>query len=815
MIFRYLLSCFCLLLPTVLHGQAGRLTGALRDAQQQPLPFANVVLLTAPDSVFVQGTTTDLQGNFQLDQLPPRAYVLRLSAVGYAPARRPVTLTSAQPRAALGVTVLATSPQALQEVVVTGRPPLLQVEGDKLIVNVAASATQAGLNGLEVLAKVPGVTINRSTEQVSLRNQSPLILLDGRPTHLTAEQLTQLLKTMRSDEIATIEVIQNPSARYEAAGTAGILNIRTKKAQRYGTLYVVQAGGAYGYFANLGGTPQHNESLTLSQRGRRGSVYAAVSNSNAQSIREQWRDQQLFESGQPTEQRRNDDRSRDRLRTQRLTVNAEWYLSARTTLNGQAQHTWSTDAYQLQGRQQSHLGAGGSYGLDTDYQRQSQQRYLTGSAQLVHRFDTLGRQLTVSLDAARLANELRSTFAYRTYALAAPEQVAQTNNQLDSPFLNPIYTGKADYVHPTRSGQRWELGAQLTRTDNRNTFASDFVGGQRRQEYFRLLETIGATYGQWSGQWLGYHLQAGLRAEHTTATGRDEQGLTAVSRRYLNVFPSASFARKLGQHQQLTLAYSRRIDRPNYSQYSPFQRFTGRLEYTQGNAQLPPFLTHSLSLRHVWKDAIVTTLSYDRATQVYSAYYTLDPTTVPGETLIRTSFTAAEVRQVAWYNLSGSVPLDPTPWLHLDLSYWYAYRVYQARVNGASIDTRVPAFGGEVTAGFTLPRAVVLEVAADANSGVAMGAFERSRPAVQVDFGVRKTFAQKRGTLKLNLTDPFDLNRYKVRIASPEVQAFNQSRWTNRLLRLQFTYSLGNTHARTSSRDTGVQESSNRSGSGL
>jgi len=173
------------------------------------------------------------------------------------------------------------------------------------------------------------------------------------------------------------------------------------------------------------------------------------------------------------------------------------------------------------------------------------------------------------------------------------------------------------------------------------------------------------------------------------------------------------------------------------------------------------------------------------------------------------------VRQAAWYNLNGSAPLDPTRWLHLDLSYWYAYRVYQAQVNGATIDTRVPAFGGEVTASFTLPRAVVLEVAADANSGEAMGAFERSRPAVQVDFGARKTFAQQRGTLKLNLTDPFDLSRYKVRINSPDVLAYNQSRWTNRLLRLQLTYSLGNANARTSSRATGVQESANRSGSGL
>ncbi|RZL01386.1 MAG: hypothetical protein EOO62_23365, partial [Hymenobacter sp.] len=236
----------------------------------------------------------------------------------------------------------------------------------------------------------------------------------------------------------------------------------------------------------------------------------------------------------------------------------------------------------------------------------------------------------------------------------------------------------------------------------------------------------------------------------------------------------------------------------------------------QGDASLLPFLTHAVSLRHVWKETIVTTLSYDRATQVYSSYYTLDQATVPGQTLVRTSFTNTTPRQVAWYHLNGTVPLDPTKWLHLDLSYWYAYRVYQVTVNGGEVNTRTPAFGGEVTAIATLPQQWVLEVAADALSGEAMGAFERSRPAASVDFGLRKTFAHQRATLKLNLSDAFDLYRYRVRYDAPDLQATNVSRGTNRLLRVLLTYSFGNANARTSSRSTGVQESTNRSsGSGL
>ena len=434
---------------------------------------------------------------------------------------------------------------------------------------------------------------------------------------------------------------------------------------------------------------------------------------------------------------------------------------------------------------------------------------------MTHRFDSLGRQLTLALDAASLRNELSSGFAYRTYVPAPPALAEQASNRLDSPFTNPILTGKADYVYPTHRGQRWEAGAQLTRTDNRNTFRSDFVGGQLREDYFRFLEVIAAAYGQWSGHYRTYQLQGGLRAEYTAATGTDQAGISSVERRYLNWSPSASVAHPLGKHQLLTLAYSRRLDRPNYYQYSPFQRFTGRYEYVQGNAQLVPFLTNSVSLRHVWKEAIVTTLSYDRATQVYSAYYALDQTTVPGETLIRTSFTNTTPRQVAWYHLNGTAPLDPTRWLHLDVSYWFAYRVYQNLVNGEEIDSRVPAFGGEVTASFTLPKAFVLEVDADALSGEPMGAFERSRPAAQVDVGLRKTFAQKRAVLKLNLSDPFDLSRYRVRYDSPQLQAYNQSRGTNRLLRVQLSYDFGNTNARTSGRATGVQESTNRSGNGL
>jgi len=794
--------------------QHGRVAGTLRDEHQQPVPFATVVLLSPTDSILIAGTTTETDGRFFLTQLPLRAYVLIVSVVGYVQVRQSVTLSAAQPALDLSSILLPTSPHTLAEVVVEGTPPLVQLEGDKLVVNVAASATQAGLNGLEVLAKVPGVTVNRSTDQVSLRNQTPLLMLDGRPTYLTAEQLTQLLKSMRSEEIATIEVIQNPSARYEAAGTGGILNIRTKKAQQYGSFYTLQLGGAYGYFGRLGGTPRHNESLTFSRRGRRASLYLAASNDYVQSIGEQRRDQTLFTAGEPVEQRQNEYRSRDLLRTQRLTATTEWYLSPRTTLSVQAQHTRSYDQYQQQIEQQFQRPTD-STGLLTDVQRRTQQRYLTGSVQLQHRFDSLGRQLTVALDVARVRNQLHTTFAYQAYALATPADLAQRSNQIDNPFLSPITTGQIDYIQPTRRGQRWEMGAKLSLTDNRTTYATDFVGGQLRPDYFRFREQIGAAYAQWAGKWHEYKLQAGLRAEYTYATGHDGQGQQTVQRRYLNVFPSASVAHALGSQQQLTLAYSRRIDRPNYYQFSPFQRFTSRYEYTQGDARLNPFLTNSFSLRHVWKEAIVTTVSYDRATQVYSAYYVLDQTTLPGETLVRTSFLNTQPRQVAWYNLNGTVPLDPFSWLHLDMSYWYSYRVYQSTVNDAYVSLRAGSFGGDVTASLTLPHAVVLEVAADGVSSYPMGAFEKSRPQVRIDFGLRKSFAQKRGTLKLNLTDPFDLSRYNVRIASPELQAYNQSRGTNRLLRLQLTYNLGNTNARTGSRALNTQENTNRSGNGL
>jgi iron complex outermembrane receptor protein len=812
--YRYLFATL-FLVPFLLRAQPGQLRGTLRDVKAQPVPFASVLLLTAPDSVLVTGSTADVRGDFVLPNLAARTYLLRVSAVGYVPCRQRLTLAAGQ-TLNLGTLILSADAAALREVVVTGTPPRLQVDGDKLVVNVAASPTQAGLNALEVLARVPGVTVNRGSEQVLLRNQPPLLMLDDRPVRLSAEQLGQLLRSLRSDDIATIEVIQNPSARYEAAGTGGILNIRTKKAQRYGSYYTAQVGGAYGHFGELGSTPQHQQSLTYSRRGRQASVYASLSNADNQTIGEQWRDQQLLESGQPVTHRQSDDRTRSRLRTQRLTVNAEWYATARTTLSVQAQQLWSLDQYELRGTLLDQPVAGPGYELHTAQQRQTQQLYTTLSAQLVQRLDSLGRQLTLSLDGAYLRQALTSDFAYRTYVPAPPALSEQAENHLASPFTSPIFTAKADYLHPTRRGLRYETGLQLTRTDNRNPFSSDFAPGPLHQDYFRFVEVIGAGYGQASGQLRSIKWQAGLRAEQTVADGYDQAGAAVVARRYLNLMPSASLSRPLGPRQQLTLSYSRRLDRPNYYQYSPFQRFTGRYEYRQGNATLLPFLTHTVALRHVWKDAIVTTLSYDRATQVFSSYYILDQTTVPGQTLVCTSFTNIAPRQVAWYHLNGTVPLDPTRWLHLDLSYWYAYRVYQVLVNDGEVNTRTPAFGGTVTATTTLPRQWVVEVEADALSGEAMGAFERSRPAASVDFGLRKTFAHQRATFKLNLSDAFDLYRYRVRYDAPELQASNVSRGTNRVLRVLLTYSFGNANARTSSRSTGVQESTSRSsGSGL
>ena len=234
------------------------LSGTVHDGTGKPLPFASVALLNAGDSTLTKGTASDQQGAYAFENVRAGKYLIRATAVGYQKAHSAV-LDVTTHSAEVPALALSEVTGKLAEVQVTAKKPFVEQQLDRMVVNVANSIVGSGSTALEVLEKSPGVTVDYQNERLQLRGKEGVIVqIDGKQTYLSAQDVIALLRSMSSDNIETIELITNPSAKYDAAGNSGIINIRLKKNTNVGTNGTASIAGGSGRFDRERGSLQLN-----------------------------------------------------------------------------------------------------------------------------------------------------------------------------------------------------------------------------------------------------------------------------------------------------------------------------------------------------------------------------------------------------------------------------------------------------------------------------------------------------------------------------------------------------------------------------
>ncbi|RZM10992.1 MAG: TonB-dependent receptor, partial [Pedobacter sp.] len=240
----------------------GQISGRVFDEGKKAFPYATVSLTNVKDSSVVKGTLSGEDGGFQFKGLKDGSYLVSVYVVGYKKIiQGPYLVSVARPSYMIGDVQLAIDARELKAVEIVRQRPLIERQIDKTVINVENSAIAAGNSALEILEKAPGVTMDREGN-VSLKGkQGVMIMLDGKPTYLSSEQLANLLRSTEGNAIQSIELITNPSAKYDAAGNSGIINIKLKKNQNYGTNGSVSAGAGYGRYhkANAGLAINHRE----------------------------------------------------------------------------------------------------------------------------------------------------------------------------------------------------------------------------------------------------------------------------------------------------------------------------------------------------------------------------------------------------------------------------------------------------------------------------------------------------------------------------------------------------------------------------
>ncbi|MCB2376620.1 TonB-dependent receptor [Hymenobacter sp. BT635] len=582
------------LLPLGLHAQnasptAGSVSGVLLDkTTSQPLPFANVVVLRAQDSAFVQGAQTGENGAFTVEKVALGSYLVRATVLGYKPLRQTVALTAATPNAQLGSLKLVSTATQLAGVTVQGERAAVVDNLDKKVINVEKDLTSVGGTAVNVLQNVPSVSVDQNGT-VSMRGSSNItVLIDGKPSGASNGGTGTRLEQIPASAIEKVEVVTNPSARYDAAGSGGVINIILKKQRKDG--WNGQA------LANLGTGEKYNTSLSLNRR--RGNV-------------------NLFGSYN----------ARDDRYQSRNTIDQTAVVENKTIIidqDGRGQrHNASHDGrlgldYTISPEQTLTLTA--EPRINTGLNRNTQQSVLNGQAQQNNQRVTEDvKTLDVSSDyrrtwAAHKGREMTANLGYTnlwanviigqqltTAAGAQPEWKQDLGVR-----LHAVY-GQLDYTHPLDSTSRVDVGYKGQWQTNDGT--DDFLlqNMERPTEYGRLdnrsvaynfQEDMHAGYATYQLQRGPWSYQGGVRAEYTRTQGNVKGGQGAFNLNYLNLFPSATVVRTLPGDQRLQLSYARRLNRPNFMQLLAFPLYQDQRNYRLGDPSLRPEYINAFELGH-------------------------------------------------------------------------------------------------------------------------------------------------------------------------------------------------------------------------
>lgn len=788
----------------------GSVSGKMTDEQHKPLPGTTVLLLHVNDSSVVKVGVTDEQGNYVLEPVPEGNYLVKGSMMGLQPAfSAPVAVTTADNHPKVAELVLPEkSATALKEVSVRAQKPLIEARADKIVVNVENSIANTGSSALEVLQRAPGVNVDNN-DNISMKGRQGVnVMIDGKLVPMQGADLANMLKGMPANSIEKIELISNPGARYDAAGTAGIINIRTRKDKRAGVNGTATLGYGQGVY------PKANGGLMLNYRNKKWNTYLNYNHYNNRGFGKLELDRRFYDNDTFTNALVQENYSKIHYVSNTASAGADYSLSSKTTVGVMANFT--TNDMTRDGNNHSdrlnYLGQRDSY-FNTDNDQSNGWYSYGANLNLRHSFDSTGRELSMDLDYAHYDNDNEQDMTSRYYDVGGSEMAPyfRLYGKLDG--YTDIRSFKADYVHPLSNNLRLEGGVKTSfvTADNNPVFYDRSNGGNvydsTRSNHFIYHENINAAYVNASKEFKKWGVQLGLRLENTRAEGEQKVANQNFDRNYTQLFPSVAVTHHLSPVHDLGLTLSRRIDRPNYYQLNPFKNYLDPTSVHQGNPFLNPSFTYTAELSHTYKSRFITTLGYSRTTDAITQV-------ILPESAQLTVVTEKNLATNTTYTLSGAYPFQVTKWWSSMNSFNFYYSHYEGNLANTQLSDGTPAIQLSSNNSFLLPNEWSAELSGWFQSRQRYG-YMNLDDMYGVNVGIQKNLWDKKFTVKLAANDIFwrtnPIGRNEFKGYYERFTVLRDSRQVNISLTYRFGKKQGGPQRR---RATGADEERRRAGGG-
>jgi hypothetical protein len=770
---------------------SGMISGTIKGTDNEVIPGATVRLIITSDSSLVKGEISNGNGKFQFSSLQNNTYMLMITAVGQKLYKSvPLLIDDSHPVVTLPVIILLPAKNIqLKEVVVSAKKPLIEQDIDRTIVNVESMIGSATSNTLEVLSKTPGVTVDNNGE-ISLNGRTGiLVLIDGRSTYMSGQDLASYLKSLPGGVLDKIELMDNPSAKYDAAGNA-IINIRLKKNRIGGFTGSVSAGYSQGRYA------RNNDALSLNYNHRKINLFTNIGYNTEKNHTYETYDRRFYntEAGLVS--------SLDLVNNQvgkntgqsinlglDFTASPKTVLGAIVNLNGgKGRSTFDYEGNNFDaGHRPTTVNTGSTLG-------KSSRSNLSTNLNMLHKFDNKGKELSADVNYIRYVSD--GDQALQNFVYQADGTLASRHDFL---YILPsnigIYTAKADYVQPFKNKGRLEAGFKSSMIDNENISDYYQVEGTARNidnsksNHFKYHENINAAYVNSQKAWKRVGVQLGLRIESTQARGNQlgnsEVPGSSFSKNYTSLFPSVFVNYKLDSvnRNTLTLMMVRRIARPNYQSLNPFLFFRDQYSYSSGNPMLKPQYQSRIELKLQHKQLLNMGLSYNWFRDLF-----LSTTEAAGDVFITRSDNVGKGFMLL---LNTTLSLSPSKWWSFNPTLRLSRmglkgKVYTEHLNFTTNVARLE-FNNYFTFNKTLSGELIGYYAStDLNGQQVTGGMYRLGAALQ------KKILKGKGSIRVSADDIFHSWVYERKsISLKQAESFQTSASDTQRIGFAFTYRFG------------------------
>ncbi len=776
--------------------------------------------MSAVDSSVVKVEASAESGAFVIGGLDAGSYFVSVKYVGAHDHDTEVFELRFGESRDLGTLLLDELSEELRAVTVNARRAIVEIKADRTVFNVDGTINAAGGDALSVLRKAPGVVLDNNNDILVMGRSGVLVYIDGKRSPMSGDALKAFLQSLPAEQINRIDIITNPGAKYEADGSAGIIDFRLKKNESWGSNGSVSFTNSQGVFNRT------NASLTANHREGKWNTFLtggfkAGERFNSEFFRREQNglfidDDQYSKSNwqganfKLGSDYRVNDRHAVGFQVNGMVLDSEVDNDTRTTFSRLSQRT-SIDSILI------------ARAIDDD-------RSLQLSGNLNYRYEnTKGTSLNLDIDRGTFRRTSLSRQPNQFFGPTGADARSREEYVFDTPSDIDITTFTLDYEAPLNGG-RFGAGAKYTEVASDNDFRlSTVIGGEARfnadrSNRFYYDEEVTAGYVNYAldfgpvspaGQGQAFGLTAGLRAEHTRARGELKvysggANTLPVDRDYVNLFPSAGLTWAAHERHQFALSYGRRINRPDYANLNPFLRFANLVTFEQGNPTLRPEIVNNVELAHTFADRYATKLAYARTSDQITQ-------------LVRPSLFDPRASYLTFDNLahqdvvslSVSIPAEITEWWELYFTAIGSHISNRAQYrDGSVIDLQQLSYNVSADNTFTVGKGYQIELSGWLSGpSIWAGTFVVKTQGA-LDIGVQKRFLADKLRVRLAASDIFYTSNWRASSDFAGQSLYGGGNLDSRRVILSLGYTFGNAKVKVRQRGTGIEDAAGRTGGG-